>query len=261
MGNCFRLFLTAFLSFAACILAIVACAGSTKNYDPINKIYEAQLDLSGIQVSTVLPGAGSVSLSSLGLPSFVNLGVYSYCVGTSSTDVTSCTSPSGIQEFNLKKIIYDNIDDNQVAGLVNSIANIVLPEQMQKNMKYYNDLVKCMFITLHIGIVTAFINLVLNLVRWILHTFVLTWFARFFSLVSFLSLLISAGTSTGTYVYIKHILSQNYADYGISLSLGRNFYALLWASVVAALLNLIAWMTVTSRRYAYVTPVDEKPLV
>ncbi|SCW01851.1 LAFE_0E08658g1_1 [Lachancea fermentati] len=265
MANFCALVTTAFLSFAALILAIVACAGSTSNYDPINKIYAAQLDLSDLNVDAVLANvsssASSLSLSSLGLPSYINVGLWSYCLADASGDVTNCTSPSGIQQFNLRNLLYDNIDNNQVLELIDSVSQLVLPEKLQDNLKYYNDLVKCMFITLIIGIVASFINFALNIVRWLLHFLVITWFARFFSLVAFLSLIISAGTSTGTYVYIKHVLSDNYDDYGISLDLGRNFYALLWASVAAALLNLITWFAVRSKRYAYVQPIEEKPLV
>lgn len=263
MGNGCALFSTAFLSFAALVLAIVACAGSTKNYNPINKIFEAQLDLSNMQVSTVLSSASSsgTSLDALGLPSYINLGLWSYCIADSSGEVSSCTSPSGIQDFNLKNMLYDNIENNQVAELVSSVAELAIPDSLQSNLTHYNNLIKCTFITLIIGIVVSFLNFAVNVLRWVVHLSLITWLGRFFSLIAFLSLGVSAGTSTGTYVYIRRLLSSSYDEYGIRLNLGRNFYAILWASVAAALLNLIVWSTVRSRRYARVVPVEEKPLM
>lgn len=262
MANCFSLFATALLSFAALILAIVACAGSTKNYDPINKIYAAQIDISNIKLSTVLPAvSSSTSLDQLGLPSYFNIGLWSYCLADSSKTVTSCTSPSGIQKFNLKELLYDNVENNKVNELIDSIADIALPDQLQDKMSYYNNLVKCMFITLIIGIVLTFVNLVINILRWFFHFAIVTWLGRLFSLLGFLSLAISAGTSTGTYVYIRNILKDNSSEYGISLSLGRVFYGILWGSVLGCLLNLLMWASVRNRRYARVVPIEEKPLV
>ncbi|SCV04654.1 LANO_0G11518g1_1 [Lachancea nothofagi CBS 11611] len=263
MANCIVLFCSAFLSFAAVILACVACAGSTKNYNPINKIFEAQLDLSGLNVSQVLSGLGSSipSLEELGLPSYVNLGLWSYCLANSSGIVSNCTSPSGIQQFNLTNIIYDNINDNQVANLITSVAQITLPDKLEDNMTYYNNLVKCCFITLIIGIIASGLNLVVNILRWILHFVIITWICRFFALIAFLSLLISAGTSTGTYVYIRHALADNYDTYGMKMNLGVIFYALLWASVSAALLNLICLSAARPKRHIYDRPIEEKPLL
>ncbi|SCU98415.1 LADA_0H12882g1_1 [Lachancea dasiensis] len=263
MANCVSLFLAAFLSASAVILACVACAGSTKNYDPINKIFEAQLDLSNLSVPEVLSSVSSsvTSLDDLGLPSYINMGLWSYCLADSSGEISNCTSPSGIQQFNLQDLIYDNIQNNQVAQLLDSVAQVALPDKLQDNIKYYNNLVKCTFITLLIGIVVSGLNFGTNILRWILHFTFVTWVCRFLSLVGFLSLTVAAGTSTGTYVYIKKALDDNYDSYGIRMNLGRNFYALLWASVAAALLNLLCLSFVRRRRNVYVTPVEEKPLI
>ncbi|SCU90114.1 LAME_0E07118g1_1 [Lachancea meyersii CBS 8951] len=263
MVNCMTLFSAAFLSFAAVILACVACAGSTKNYNPINQIFQAQLDFTNLKVSEVLSDLSSSlsSLDDLGLPSYINVGLWSYCVGNSSKTITSCTSPSGIQQFNLQEVIYDNIDNNQAAQLITSVAQVALPDKLQNNLTYYNNLVKCSFITLIIGIVASGVNFIANVLRWVLHFAFVTWVCRFLSLIAFLSLIISAGTSTGTYVYIKKALASTYDTYGIKMSLGLNFYALVWASVAAALLNLLFLSVVRSKRYAYVRPIEEKPLV
>ncbi|CAI1606236.1 hypothetical protein SEUBUCD646_0L04520 [Saccharomyces eubayanus] len=263
MRNFFTLFFAALFSLAALILAIVACAGSTKNYSPINKIYCAELDLSQIHVSTVFPSLGSATLSTLGLPSYINIGLWSYCLEDSSHSIQSCSSPSGIQKFNLTGLLYDNIVDNEALKLIDSIADVVLPSKLQDKMKYYNDLVKCMFITIIIGIVLSFVNLVFSILRWIIHIRPLVWGGAFFSFLAFAALIISIGSCLGTYSYIKYILKHNYSDYGISLSIGRTYQGLMWGAVVGALLNFILWCSVRSRPnmiYAN-APIEEKPLI
>lgn len=267
MANRFILFFSAVLSFCALILAIVACAGSTKNYVPINRIYVAQVDISNISVSEVLPGvssSSSLSLSSLGLPTFFNIGLWSYCLADANGTVESCTSPKGIQQFNLSALLFDNIDDNEVLSVIDSVADVILPSSLDKKMTYYNDLVKCMFITILIGICVTFLNLVVNIIRWIIHARLITWVGGFLSFIGFASLLISAGTSLGTYLYIRHILNQNYDDYGIKMNLGRIFFGIIWGSVAGALLNFILWCSVrVGRGGAYIAqvPIEEKPLI
>ncbi|KAL3231485.1 hypothetical protein RNJ44_00520 [Nakaseomyces bracarensis] len=261
MRNFFAVTLALFFALASLVLACIACAGSTKNYYPINEIFSAQLDLSKLSVSSVFPEVGSISLTQLGLPDYINIGLWSYCIGTSKDSVSSCTSPGGIQTFNLKTILKDNIENNQVLSLIDDVANIVLPEELQDKIGFYNGLVRCMFITLIIGIVLTFLNLVVNIIRWFLHFAFVNVVGGLLAFLSFASLLISVGTNMGTYIFIRHILNKNYSEYGIELSLGRKFLALMWASVVAALLNIIAWMFVRQRRkVVYVhQPHDEKP--
>lgn len=265
MGNTFRLFFAAVMSFAAMILAIVACAGSTKNYNPINKIFCAQVDLTKLSTSTVFPklGSSSASLTSMGLPAYINLGLWSYCVANSNGKVDSCTSPHGIQEFNLRSILLDNIDNNQVTNLIDTVAEIVLPKSLDTKIGYYNDLVKCMFITLLIGIAVTFVNLCVNIIRWILHFRIITWFGGLLSFIGFVSLLLSAATNLGTYVYIRHVLNSNYSEYGIRMNLGRNYIALTWAAVGGCLINLLLWMTVRTKNIIYAPNsfVEKRPLI
>lgn len=261
--NASALFFTALLSFSALILAIVACAGSTSNYNPINKIFVAQLNLKNLNTEKVF-GQVSGEDSKLELPAFINIGLWSYCVADGSGSVKSCTSPSGIQKFNLKEMLTKNVDDNKVVNMIDSMAKVVLPENLQDKMGYYNNLVKCTFITLLIAICLLFLDLVVNIVRWIIHARLLNWIGRFLASIAFTSLIISAGTSTGTYVYIRHLLGETYDDYGIKLSLGRVFLALIWAAVGAALFNSILWGIVRARRGYYSgspMPSEEKPLI
>ncbi|GMM57091.1 Pun1 protein [Maudiozyma humilis] len=255
MSNIFTLFCTMLFSFAALILACVACAGSTKDYSPLNLIYVAEINLTKMDLTKVIPDiSASAEISSI-LPSYFNIGLWSYCIADANKKVTSCTSPHGIQQFNLKSLLYDNIQDNEVLQTIDSVASIILPDKLQDDMHYYNDLARCMFITILIGICLSFVSLVFSFARSIIHARVITWFAGFFAFLAFLSLLISVGTSMSTYIYIRHILKDNYGDYGISLSLGENYLGILWGGVVAAFINFFCWCFVRSApRVVYMQP-------
>ena len=146
----------------------------------------------------------------------------------------------------------DNIDDNQVSALVSNVLNLALPQDLSDKMGLYNSLIKCMGITLVIGIILLALNLIVNVLRWILHFSFVNWAGRLLAILSFISMGISAGTSTATYVIIKNILSDSYSEYGIKLSLGRNFFALLWASVAGCLINFLLWVITRQRQRAVI---------
>ncbi|CDO92132.1 unnamed protein product [Kluyveromyces dobzhanskii CBS 2104] len=244
------------ITIASLVLAIFACFGSISKGAPLDKIYVAQLDITGVNISSVLGTTISTSsvpsFDSLGIPSYLNLGLWSYCIAGSNQTVTSCTKPSGIEQFNLKTMLEDNIDNNQVSELVSSVISIVVPEKLSDKMSYYNALIKCMCITLVVGIALLALTVIVNVLRWVLHFTFVNVIGRILSILSFISIGISAGTGTATYVVIRNILSDNYSEYGIKLSLGRKFYALIWASVAGCLINFILWILTRQRRKAQV---------
>ncbi|EDO18698.1 hypothetical protein Kpol_1055p55 [Vanderwaltozyma polyspora DSM 70294] len=253
MANRFRLFVAALISFTTFIIAIIGCAGSTSNYNPINKIYVAQLNLRKIKQDTVFDKI-SQDIGTDILPGYINIGLWSYC--TSSTDskhVEKCTSPHGIQQFDLQTLLGDSVNNNQATKLIESIEDIIIPDKLEDKKGYYNNLAKCMFITLIIGICLMFINFVVIIFRFLVDSVFFTVLGIFFSATAFVSLLISGGTSVGTYVYIKHQLSQNYDEFGISLDLGRDYYCLIWGAILGSLLNFMIWCTVRSKPRGYVT--------
>lgn len=261
MSNAFRLFFTAFFSLAALVLAIVACAGSTKNYTPLNRIYTSQVDLTQATISTQV---SSSTLAQISFPGYINIGLWSYCIETSNGTVSSCTSPKGIQKFNLRELLYDNIAENSVLSTIDS-ASILLPQDLQDKMKYINAVIKCMFITMIIGIVLSFVSLVVCLIRWVIHLRFLQWIGAFIGFFAFVSLLISIGSCTAVLVVIRRILKDNVDEYGIKLGFGRIYMGLCWGSVVAALFGFMFWCSVRSVRRPQVIymndPIEKRPLI
>lgn len=260
MSNAFTLLLTAFFSFSAFILSIIGCAGSTKNYYPINQIYTSQIDLTDVSIDTVI---SSSAASEISFPGYINLGLWSYCIEATNKTVTSCTSPKGIQKFNLKELLYDNIENNPILNAIDT-ASILLPEDIQNKMPYFNSLIKCMFITLLIGIVLSFLNTIVCIVRWIIHFRFIQVIGIFISFLSFASLLVSASSCVAALVIIYRILDDN-DSYGIKLNYGRIYLGIVWGGVLAALFNFITWCLVRSSRRPQVIytsePIEKKPLI
>ena len=243
MSNALALFFTALFSFAALILSCIACAGSTKNYYPLNHIYTSQVDLTKVSISDVI---SSSTVAEISFPGYINIGLWSYCIETANKSVTSCTSPKGIQNFNLKELLADNINDNSMLSTLDS-ASVLLPQSIQDKMPYFNDLIKCMFITILIGIVLSFLNTVVCIIRWIIHAKFVQVIGGMLSFFAFLALLISAGCCVSALVIISRILDKN-DTYGIKLNFGQTYLGLVWGGVVAAFLNFITWCCVRSVR-------------
>lgn len=263
MSNAFTLFLTAFFSFSAFILSIIGCAGSTKNYYPINHIYTSQIDLTDISIRSVISTATIASTSDISLPGYINLGLWSYCIETTNKTVTSCTSPKGIQKFNLKELLYDNIENNSILEAIDS-ASMLLPEDIQNKEPYFNGLIKCMFITLLIGIVLSFLNTLVCIIRWIIHFGFIQAVGIFISFFSFASLLVSASSCVAALITIYRILDNN-DSYGIKLNYGHVYLGIIWGGVLAALFNFITWCSVRSSRRPQIVympePIEKKPLI
>lgn len=263
MVNAFALFLTAFFSLSALILSIVGCAGSTKNYYPINHIYTSQIDLIDISIDSIISASTVAYASDISFPGYINIGLWSYCIETTNKTITSCTSPKGIQNFNLRELLYDNIENNSILETIDA-ASILLPEDIQNKMTYFNNLIKCMFITLLIGIVLSFLNTLVCIIRWIIHFRFIQIIGIFISFLSFASLLISASSCVAALVIINRILKNN-DSYGIKLNYGRVYLGIVWGGVVAALFNLITWCSVRSSRRPQIIytsePIEKKPLI
>lgn len=254
MANGFRLLLAGIFSFATFILAIVACSGSTSNYNPINKIYVAQINFSNLKSETVFANL-TEKLSTSALPKYINIGLWSYCTTNSdSKSVDRCVSAHGIQQFDLKSLIYKNVNDNSATKLLSSLDDVILPEKLQDKKGYYNGLSECMFFTLIIGICLMLINFIFIVLRMLIDNRMFTLLGTFFAITAFSSLIVCGGTSVGTYVYIKKILSDHYKEYGIKLDLGRNFFCILWGSILGSLLNVLLWFSIKTRpRGGYIT--------
>lgn len=260
MSNALALFFTALFSASAVILSVIACAGSTKNYYPLNHIYTSQVDLTGVAINRVI---SSDTVLQISFPGYINIGLWSYCIETTNKTVASCTSPKGIQTFNLKELLYDNINDNSVLSTLDS-ASILLPQNIQDRMSYFNALIKCMFITMLIGIILSFLNTIVCIIRWIIHARFVQVVGCLLSFLAFLALLISAGCCVSALVIISRILDNN-DTYGIKLNFGHVYLGLVWGGVVAGLLNFITWCSVRSVRrpqVVYMTEsIEKRPLM
>lgn len=263
MRNFFTVGFGLLLAIASLVLAVLACFGSYKNEFPLNDIYAAQLNLSGFDVESLLNLSTNVTDSSLGLsdtPSYINLGLWSYCTLDSSKTITQCTSQSGMNTFNLQDTLENIFSSSIVEEIISEIFGSSVPSDISSYTSSYNALLKCMCICLAIGIGLTCLCFVAFIVRMILHLTFVNVAGRVISLLAFISIAVSASTGTAAYVIIRRVLNDNVEDYGISLTLGKNFYGLLWGSVASSLLTFVLWCLTRQRtKVVYVQPSsDEK---
>ena len=260
MGNAFTLTCVVFFSIATVILSALACAGSTKKVFPLKEIFVVQISLSHAALSKILPSISEDLLSNSVLPTYFNIGLWSYCIANAQKTVQSCTSPAGIQTFNLQSMLYDNIKDNKVLEIIDELSKVILPEKLETKVGYFNHLMRCMFATIIVGIVLSFVSFVFSLLRSLFHVRFFKWMGTFFSFAGFCCLLISVGITLGTFVYVSRILNDNYDEYGIRLHFGKTYMGLIWGGILASLLGLMSWWSVRGPLpVQHVTYVEVEP--
>ncbi|KAL6947008.1 hypothetical protein ACO0QE_001866 [Hanseniaspora vineae] len=246
------LLLALLFNVAAFVLGIFALLGSTYNSNPLNKIYTAQLNLENMSLEKVfptvasqLPSGSSLTLSSFGLPAYINLGLWSYCTGNTSNTVNYCSKPNGIQNFNFNQILKDQIGNTQVLSLIDSLADILLPSSFSDDIQVFNKLAKAMFLCLIIAVVLMAVQLIITVVKiifcWFPSSFkVFTlWILRVTVFLSWIGVTVSAAISTAVYSVAKKQINNNNSEYGLELSMRPTFYGIIWGAVVASFTNLL----------------------
>ncbi|KAL6943085.1 hypothetical protein ACO0RG_002069 [Hanseniaspora osmophila] len=246
------LFLALFFNIAAFVLGIFALLGSTYNSEPLNKIYAAQLNLKNMSLEKVFPtvasqlsSSSSLTLSSFGLPSYINFGLWSYCTGNTTNTVYYCSKPNGIQNLNFNQILEDQITNTEVLSLIDSLADILLPSSFSNDINTFNKLAKAMFLCLIIAVVLLAIQMIITIVKiifcWFPSTFKIftLWILRVIAFLSFIGVAISAAISTAVYSVAKKQINNNSSDYGLELSMRPAFYGIIWGAVVASFINLL----------------------
>lgn len=250
MVSCFRVFVVFFPLFFAVgtvILSAFACAGSTSNKSPVNDIYLFKMNLQNLSVSEVY--GLDVSLSSLNISNIITIGMWGYCKGeydesvADSYRVEYCSTPKAMYVFNPIELLEQQLNSSlsltstevDILNQVDVDVDVKLPNQVEDYIKTVKILSKVIFICTIIGVCAGFVSGVLTLFSFCSHC--LSFLAAAFGLVSFLSLIISGGAATGGYELIKKYFNKEVETFGIESGLGNYyFYALIWASVAAALL-------------------------
>lgn len=220
------------LSLASIILGALAIAGSTTNHNPINQTYLFKLNITGA-TSTVNSALASSSVSSLGLSDIYTFGLWGYCKGDSdngSYKPTWCSDPKPMYIFNPVDTLENELDSTS--------DTLTLPSQFQDYVSTAKVVSKMIFICGIIGVAAAFLTGVLTLFSFCSHG--VSCISVIIGLISFLSLLICAASSTGAFLILKKYLNNATDDYGITGGLdGYYFYGFIWAAVAAALIAVV----------------------
>lgn len=260
-GRFFVVLIPLIFSIGALVLGALACAGSTKNMNPVNQIYMFRLNVTDINLSSVFSGV-SIQASDIGLSDIYSIGMWGYCKGDNDNgnyQVKNCSSPKAMYLFDPVKILSEDLDSNL------SMNDLKLPDKIENYIKTAKIVSKIIFITTIIGVVGSFVTAVLILLSFCSHA--VSCIATIFGIISFLGLGIGAAASTGAYSIVKKYFNDATSEYGISGTLSNyRFYGLIWAATVVALiacfLNFFAICCGrTASRRTKVVEVEKEPFM
>lgn len=248
-------------SIAALILGALACAGSTKNMDPVNQIYMFRLNISDIDVSSVFGSSVTLSANDIGLSDIYSIGMWGYCKGENDNGeykVKSCTNPTPMYLFDPVKILTEDL------GSDISVDDLNLPDKIENYVKTAKIVSKLIFITTLIGVIAAFLVAVLTILSFCSHF--VSCLATLLAIISFLGLLLSAAASTGVYTIVKKYFNDSASQYGITGTLSNyHFYGLIWGATAAALItcvfNFFAICCGRTSRKSKVVEVEKEPFM
>lgn len=252
------------------VLVAIACAGSSRNNTLLTNTYLIDINLSGLNPSLILSlnGVSSAITSQvssltqgqstnrdLGLSDVYTFGMWGYCKGnlrsgasnqeysTDGVDFTFCSKPKAMYVFNPADVLLSDIsgsetDLNDVVDSLDS-AGVTLPSSIEDYMRIVTPLSKLIFICTIIGLALTCLQLLLSFFT--VCSRGCSCFVFFLGSISFISLILACGASTGAFMYIRREFNNSVSDFGITADLSRYYLAFYWAGCVASLVSTIFW--------------------
>ncbi|CDK24125.1 unnamed protein product [Kuraishia capsulata CBS 1993] len=261
---CFIL-IPSFLTLCALVLSAIACSGASGKNKLLTSVYELKLNFADADVSQLLNVSlgDSVSLSDVGISDVYIFGMWGHCQGNlnSSADSgsttldkdlnlnsgvtwTHCSKPKAMYVFDPVSFFSDQLNvSSSLSSTVEDLADdigISLPSKIDDYTKTAKILSKLIFICTIIGVVLAFVTLVLGFLTGCCCGGGMGCFVTFISLLSTVSLLLACGASTGMYQYIVHQFS-NASAYGVDATMSKNYLGAFWGGLGASLLSTVFW--------------------
>lgn len=139
-----------------------------------------------------------------------------------------------------------SLSDTIKAELVAIVASLTyedlnLPGSLKDDLTLLNNLTKAALALLLAGACLAFISLVFQLIGLCCspHNGCLSCLSYFLMLLFFLCILLGAGLSTGTYIFVRKEVNNNVEEYGLKSYLSVQYYAFAWSAMVAAFLVVV----------------------
>ncbi|KAK6205635.1 actin cortical patch SUR7/pH-response regulator pali [Scheffersomyces amazonensis] len=116
-----------------------------------------------------------------------------------------------------------------------------LPGDLKKDLSLLQNLTKASFGIILAVAVLSFVSVLLQFLGCCFSpdNCCLSFLNFIYEFIIFILAIISAAFATGVYYYVRREVNNNTVQYGIKSFLSINFYAFLWAAVVAALLVVI----------------------
>ncbi|KAK9452644.1 actin cortical patch SUR7/pH-response regulator pali [Dipodascopsis uninucleata] len=216
---------------ASIVLMIFVLIGSLKDFGVLSKLYFLRINVEDLSVT--VDGATFTKPSTIA--DFYQTGLWDYCQGTisgSTYTVTNCSKVDGIFSFNPVKII-----ESQTGY---TIPTSVISGSLQKILDDVEPLSKAMVILFCAGTILAFIEV----------------FSGFFSfrsrggslcsmiLAALATVCLFASTviASAMFVIEYKAINDSTDSIGVTATIGRTMFGIMWGAVVASALATIFWL-------------------
>lgn len=174
-------------------------------------------------------GSTNSSVSQYGLSDIYTFGLWNYCKGTNTNGVYTATYCSKVKAFYQVDI---------VTALANDLSShsLTISTKVEDYSKTVKIITKVVFITSIIGLAFSFISFLITVFSFSSHA--LSCCGMILGTIGLVSMLIAAGSSTGTFMVLKKAFDNDRDTYGWIGTLGNyKFYGFIWGSTGAFLLT------------------------
>ncbi|GMG42699.1 unnamed protein product [Ambrosiozyma monospora] len=223
--------------------------------------YEIELDLTGLNVDSLVPALGSGhTASEVGLANTYIFGMYGYCRSDNNDgnqytythgsfsdkiDMTTCKDNKACYAFDLKQFFVDEFQNE--GNIYLSKSDINLPPGISSYTKTSRNVSRMAYVTSLMAIITSFLALVLFFIVALVKP---EWlkFVVFLELLAFCTSLMSAAACTGVFLKVRDDFNNVIDTYSINAKVSGNFMALLWISCFFTLISLLCLFLYTKSR-------------
>ncbi|GME75601.1 unnamed protein product [Ambrosiozyma monospora] len=239
--------------------------------------YEILLDLSEMNVTTLIPSLTYNDASTYNMANKYVFGWYGFCRSnnnngndykfsngkfSSNDDINTCMNNDACYGFDLKKFFVDEFGNQGSVSLTEDEIN--LPHGLAHYSKTSHNASQMAYVTSIMAIILSFAALLLFFITHLAKPQLLKWC---FVLVvfSFITSLMSAAAATGVFMKVRDDLNNVYNEFGITAKTSNNFFGLIWVSCIFTVISFLSMLLYlrsrSKRRVMYVSPKKQVVVV
>jgi hypothetical protein len=249
-ANFFRTVMLLVCMLAAIALLLASNIGTIGKQMTKSSIFLLELNTKGIDIASLYPKAGSVSISELGIAEAYIFGMYGYCRGVQGQSTTNaethwedihftsseCTPSSTSYTFDPLNFMIDEINEHNTLGIKVTESDLNLPGGLAGYVKTASHISQVIYICSIIAICLLVLSVMCSLLCWCIGS---TALIIFLQNLAFVSAVISTGCATGAFKYIESEFNKYGTSFGVHAQLSRNYLVLAWLGTGMILLSVL----------------------